>query len=984
MRTQIIFLFTFLCMMAQNTWADSYNYVYYTVNDDGRTLTKHTDGATPADANMLLSSTNVTDSKFTNQGGWWVVDGSVTHEGRLMVEHDVNLLLRNHSSLNAKAGIFIKQGVTLTVYSEGDDSDMSILGELHANTKRNDHAAIGGEKNKMAGNFVMHGGKVYAQAHYHYGAGIGGGYGDGSGIQSVTIYGGLVWAHGHDGGAGIGKGKNNNHWETIKIYGGQITAFGGKEGAGIGGGRNRGNGEIFIYGGTVNATSGEYGAGIGGGSGGDVDKAIHIYGGTVTATGDNYYNYLGGAGIGGGSRGSQKSLIEITGGTVTATGGCYDPQEDQGGAGIGGGSFGHGGTLNISGDNTYVHATGMGQGAGIGGGYSGDGGNITISGGTVVAEVGGKIKWRAAAIGGGSFGNCADVTITGGNVRAIAHMLGTGIGGGYRSDKTGTITISGGTVVVVTDGDYAAAINGGCGIGLNGGLGGGKRTPPTIVLGDGMSVVTGDTEADLSDESKRVVAQNRALRVLDHHTAKIEPCFHNVYTYTNITADQHTKACKYCKAISVTEGHNFPQPGNVCDCGYVEGDVANLYGVAFFQTATTSPSGYGSSLFQGYVNQGLIMPECTIKPDGYDFVGWLLRAEDGAPASIEASDSEASNTKQPGDEMYISGNVTFFARYQIHFDETWEWADDYSSATVTIKSGDEQYVLTADVTSTRTEPTATTEGSIDYIATATYERNGKVLTFTDDCFKPLYYALSLGEEDNENAITGSTGNTVTATLTSRTLYKDGKWNTLTLPFDITLSGSILEGAVAHAVIGANITGTTLNLQFSDAVEELEAGTPYIIKWANDTENPTIYSPVFEGVTISADKHDYDSNGEGVITEDRVRFVGTYKTISFDSEDKTILLMGEGNTLFYPAAGAGVRAQRAYFKIGEDDASNAPALLTSFNINFGDDEVTGILTTNVTNGTKSDGAWYTLDGRKLVGKPTQNGIYINNGKKVVIK
>ena len=30
------------------------------------------------------------------------------------------------------------------------------------------------------------------------------------------------------------------------------------------------------------------------------------------------------------------------------------------------------------------------------------------------------------------------------------------------------------------------------------------------------------------------------------------------------------------------------------------------------------------------------------------------------------------------------------------------------------------------------------------------------------------------------------------------------------------------------------------------------------------------------------------------------------------------------------------------------------------------------------------AWYTLDGRKLDGKPTQKGLYINNGRKTVIK
>lgn len=29
-------------------------------------------------------------------------------------------------------------------------------------------------------------------------------------------------------------------------------------------------------------------------------------------------------------------------------------------------------------------------------------------------------------------------------------------------------------------------------------------------------------------------------------------------------------------------------------------------------------------------------------------------------------------------------------------------------------------------------------------------------------------------------------------------------------------------------------------------------------------------------------------------------------------------------------------------------------------------------------------WYTLDGRKLCGKPEAKGFYINNGKKIVIK
>ena len=35
-------------------------------------------------------------------------------------------------------------------------------------------------------------------------------------------------------------------------------------------------------------------------------------------------------------------------------------------------------------------------------------------------------------------------------------------------------------------------------------------------------------------------------------------------------------------------------------------------------------------------------------------------------------------------------------------------------------------------------------------------------------------------------------------------------------------------------------------------------------------------------------------------------------------------------------------------------------------------------------TTTDGAWYTLTGVQLEGKPTEKGVYIYNGKKVYVK
>ena len=240
--------------------------------------------------------------------------------------------------------------------------------------------------------------------------------------------------------------------------------------------------------------------------------------------------------------------------------------------------------------------------------------------------------------------------------------------------------------------------------------------------------------------------------------------------------------------------------------------------------------------------------------------------------------------------------------------------------------------------------------------------------------------------DNSTAISGADSYVANVTLSDRTLYKDGAWNTLCLPFDVTIAGSPLAGATARPLTSASISGSTLTLTFGDAVTTLEAGTPYIIKWTADAnyvddDAHNIVSPVFSGVTIDKTDRSYDN---GISGDERVRFLGTYKSTAFDAEDKSILLMGGENTLYYPTAGAGIGAQRAYFKIGSDGALLARRL-TAFNIDFGDDEATGIISLSTdSKDSKDNAAWYSLDGRKLQGKPSRAGVYINNGIKIVIK
>ena len=80
-------------------------------------------------------------------------------------------------------------------------------------------------------------------------------------------------------------------------------------------------------------------------------------------------------------------------------------------------------------------------------------------------------------------------------------------------------------------------------------------------------------------------------------------------------------------------------------------------------------------------------------------------------------------------------------------------------------------------------------------------------------------------------------------IAGRTLWKDGDWNTLCLPFDVALAGSPLEGATVMELDNREGSGTgfdattgILTLNFVDIspsgeqVGLMTAGRPYIVKW----------------------------------------------------------------------------------------------------------------------------------------------------------
>ncbi len=137
------------------------------------------------------------------------------------------------------------------------------------------------------------------------------------------------------------------------------------------------------------------------------------------------------------------------------------------------------------------------------------------------------------------------------------------------------------------------------------------------------------------------------------------------------------------------------------------------------------------------------------------------------------------------------------------------------------------------------------------------------------------------------------------------------------------------------------------------------------------EGDNIVNPVFSGVTIANDALTEVSFEGG-------KFVGTYGYTQFDTDNKSILLLGAENTLYWPKRGASIGAFRAYFDLG----SNGDAV-REFRLNFGGEGSTQGIVSLTTNPTPK-GIVYTLDGRKLDKMPTRKGLYIENGHKLVIK
>ena len=221
------------------------------------------------------------------------------------------------------------------------------------------------------------------------------------------------------------------------------------------------------------------------------------------------------------------------------------------------------------------------------------------------------------------------------------------------------------------------------------------------------------------------------------------------------------------------------------------------------------------------------------------------------------------------------------------------------------------------------------------------------------------------DENSDNIVEAAENVNVTL---KRTFYKDGEWNTLCLPFAVADAKTAFDNAELREVDTKNSHDNTIVFKKATAIE---AGKPYLIKWANSSSDAVNVEKKFEGVTLVAAATPVEVNNGGI------SFNGFYKMTEARELGASVAAIGAGNKLFKVTEGK-MKGFRAAFVL--------PSGVQQAAINVVIDGTATGIEDLVVDGVKANGRVYNLNGQ-YVGNSLnglQPGIYIQNGKKVVVK
>jgi len=355
-----------------------------------------------------------------------------------------------------------------------------------------------------------------------------------------------------------------------------------------------------------------------------------------------------------------------------------------------------------------------------------------------------------------------------------------------------------------------------------------------------------------------------------------------------------------------------------------------------------------------------------LKPERADNPGWKF--DNGRERNQCASFGYADNIGSA-----TSPNIQIDQKAQLKFKAS-RWSTDkeksqikisVSDGTLTYNGKNSQSVTIDVVRETWTDYSMIVSGTNSF--TVKFSGSGKYNRFfLDEVMVTKVAPQEISLDENSDNIVEAAEN-VNVTL-KRTFYKDGEWNTLCLPFAVADAKTAFDRAELREVDTEKSNGNTIVFKEATAIE---AGKPYLIKWANSSAAAVNVEKKFEGVTLVAAATPVEVNNGGI------SFNGFYKMTEASELGASVAAIGAGNKLFKVTEGK-MKGFRAAFVL----SSGAEA--TKYNVVI-DGTATGIEDL-VIDGVKANGRVYNLNGQ-YVGNSLnglQPGLYIQNGKKIVVK
>ena len=370
-----------------------------------------------------------------------------------------------------------------------------------------------------------------------------------------------------------------------------------------------------------------------------------------------------------------------------------------------------------------------------------------------------------------------------------------------------------------------------------------------------------------------------------------------------------------------------------------------------------------------------------------------------------------------GTDITVSIPSVEWTGSEIAFDET----------AVVVKDGETTLTLTTDYTVTA--PTGTLQDTGDYPVTITgageyagevvamFTIKGKPVTVKNDKNEDVPAATGDAEITQDQDGLTLTLTTPTESTTPHTVnvpqpvevdhvsidrtFEAGKACTLYLPFSI--AADKIAGGTFNTFTGVDTSNPTeWIVLYSPVAGDIEANTPYIFL-PNGTNGGKIT------VNNGSDKVSICTANPHTTEKDQWDFIGTYERIKwthntsdpeydsyreaeigsiygFAAEEKSGATVGQ---FVQVTDNVWINPMRAYLKhtvvapARSMDGNAATTELPSSMKVVIVEGTTGITSMEDVRGKMSD-AWYSLDGRKLQGKPTTKGMYIHNGRKEVVK